>query len=138
MVVLENVNHAALSRHEYAIGTVVRVRQHHRSHRANLAVFVNRLPAGPLEIWKGNGARQRQRAVDGISDRAVFGQLADLDVAERDQVAVILQADVALRRLAEVGEVAELALRNALVPIFVALAEVVVADAIHGDFALLF
>src|SRR5688500_13963036 len=44
-------------------------------------------------------------------------QVADLDVAERHQVAVVLQADMAARGFAELGHAGELALGHALVPV---------------------
>ena len=108
-----------------------------RPERDVLAIVGLGLPIRPFESGECLLDSDRQFASDGLRGFAIGGQATNLNVAVRDHVAVILQADVSLRRFAEAGHRGELALGDAIVPVFASDFEPLVAEAIHLDFALL-
>ncbi len=102
-----------------------------------MARVVDRLPLIPLKIRKRQGSREVELVVDGLRNRPIVRKLANLDVAESNLVSVILQTNVSLARFAKPFKLREFAGRNLVVPIVVTKFEVVIANTVDANLAVI-
>jgi len=98
------------------------------------SILIDWNPILPLKLWKGQGGLEFEFAIDRRGDSTVVGQFPNLDVSERNQVAVVLQANIAFASFAKARELRELALGYQFVPAFITELELVINNPIHGDF----